>query len=124
MAGSAIRTSGTIAGSGSGALAGAWLYRCRVGLVVGTSRVGAAVGRKQALFLLELGEAEEDQDDAERDRDSPRCVGPLVALEEGLLGGGDDSRGVLRVLLGDRFGAVEGLGEFALHAGGDLAGVG
>ena len=60
---------------------------------------------------------------ADRDCDGPGCEGPVVAVNEGLLGPGNDLLGVLRILLGDVCSAVVRLGEFALNVVGDLRGV-
>jgi len=52
---------------------------------------------EKPLLVLFLREREEHQGRAQQDSDDAREVGPLVALEERRLRGGDDLVGVLRV---------------------------
>jgi hypothetical protein len=65
------------------------------------------VAGEQLLLLVLLREDEPDERGAEYDRDDAGRVGPLVALEERLLGRRRDLAGVLRVLLRDGFRAGE-----------------
>jgi hypothetical protein len=58
------------------------------------------VAREQRPLVVLLREQEEDEQRAEDDRDDAGQVGPLVALEERLLGRRDDLGLVLRVALG------------------------
>src|SRR3954452_13747066 len=97
----------------------------------GTSRHGRVTGRgvldevrrEQLLLGLLRREHEEDEDRAEQDGDQARAVGPLVTLEERLLGGRRDLARVLRVLLRDALRAGERLRELALDAVADLRAV-
>ena len=62
---------------------------------------------QQSLFIVLLGEEEAHDHSPEDDGDDARGVGPVGAVEERLLGGGDDLVGVLRVLLGGVGSALE-----------------
>src|SRR3954453_3710588 len=77
------------------------------------SGIFGAVLLEQAPLFVVLGEEEEHERRAKRDRGDARGVGPLVSLEEGSLRGGDDLLAVARVLLGEVSGARERLGQLA-----------
>ena len=66
----------------------------------------SVVAGKQLLLAFDLREAEEDEHRAQQDRDDPRGVGPLVALQERGLGAGDDLVLAAADTARDRLGAV------------------
>src|SRR4051812_2092314 len=86
-------------------------------------RVLGVVLREQLALLVPSREEEVDERPAQQDGDQARRVGPLVAVEERVLGGRGDLARVLGVLLCDPLGACERLGELVLRALADLRGV-
>src|SRR3954447_10664528 len=85
------------------------------------SGIFGAVSLEQTPLFVVLGEEEEHERRAERDRREARSVGPLVSMEEGCLRGGDDLFAVARVLLGEVGGARERLGQLAFDVFGDAS---
>ena len=71
------------------------------------------IAGEELLLTLEAGEEPGHHDGAEQNRDDSCHVSPLIAPEKRGLRGRRDLARVLRILLGDRLGAVERLRQLA-----------
>src|SRR4051794_30935110 len=79
----------------------------------GNGRSGAITG-EQPLLVVAAGELPEDQEGAEHNGDDAGRIRPLVTLQEGRFGTGEDLVGLAGVLLGQVGGAGERLGQLSL----------